>query len=105
MGTHQYRQRASEILNLVADGKAKVYYQPDEKSEMKYPAILYELDQEAKLHADNNPYRTTNRYQVTVIDRDPDSEFPHKISSLPMSTFARRFARDDLNHTIYNVYF
>jgi hypothetical protein len=42
---------------------------------------------------------------VTVIDQDPDSEIPDKVAQLPMTTFDRWFAANNLNHDVFDVYF
>lgn len=72
---------------------------------MEYPCILYGIDAEEVSYADNNPYNRTIGYQVTVIDRDPDSLFPAKVAALPMSSFQRFFVQDGLNHTVYKLFF
>lgn len=82
-----------------------VYHQPPNGLKMQYPCIVYMMDDVRTQHADNQPYRSTKRYQITVIDRDPDSAIPDKVATLPMSDFDRKFAADNLNHTVYNVYF
>jgi len=45
------------------------------------------------------------RYQVTVIDADPDSIIPEKIEALPMCTFDRQFTADNLYHDVFSLYF
>jgi hypothetical protein len=82
-----------------------VYFQPPANVTMRYPAIVYNLDYQKVLAADNVPYLRANRYQVTVIDRDPDSPIPDKVAGLPMTTYVRHFTADQLNHNIYDVYF
>lgn len=72
---------------------------------MVYPAIVYERDFLDTQHADNAPYRQKKRYQVTIIDRDPDSPYPDKVAELPLCTFVRHFKADNLNHDIYSLYF
>jgi hypothetical protein len=72
---------------------------------MQYPAIVYEWDDTDTRFADNRPYRHIRRYQVTVIDRDPDSVIPDKVADLPMCTFNRAFSAEDLNHKIFDLYF
>jgi hypothetical protein len=72
---------------------------------MNYPCIVFNLDYADNKFADNLPYRHTKRYMVTVIDEDPDSLIPDKVAALPMSTFSRHFATDNLNHDIYSLYF
>lgn len=92
------------LLEELADG-AKVYFQPDGKTQMVYPCVVYERDYRATEFAGNKPYSSTKRYQVTIIDRDPDSEIPEKVAALPMSSFSRFFIEDGLNHDIYTLYF
>lgn len=72
---------------------------------MVYPCIIYEPDSESVQHADNIKYRDAMRYMITVIDRDPDSSISKKVAAMPLSSFNRFFARDDLNHDVYTVYF
>lgn len=72
---------------------------------MVYPAIVYERDFLDTQHADNAPYRQKKRYQVTIIDRDPDSPYPDAVAKLPLCTFVRHFKADNLNHDIYSLYF
>lgn len=86
-------------------GTRNVYFQPPATVKMNYPAIVYSRDSQDTSFADNKPYRTDKRYLVTVIDRDPDSPIPDKISNLPKSSFSRHFVADNLNHDAYSVYF
>jgi hypothetical protein len=86
-------------------GSDYVYFQPPTNIAMHYPAIVYNRDYQQVLHADNRPYSLRIRYQVTVIDRDPDSLIPDKIAMLPLTTYVRHFTADSLNHDIYDVYF
>jgi hypothetical protein len=72
---------------------------------MRYPAIVYQLDMAITRFASNLPYSYLKRYQVTVIDQDPDSAIPDKIAGLPLSQFQRRFQADNLNHDVFVVYF
>lgn len=72
---------------------------------MAYPCVRYERDSAESEFAGNRPYRYTQRYMVTVIDRDSDSLIPKKIAELPMCTFDRWYAVDNLNHDVFNLYF
>jgi len=72
---------------------------------MSYPAIVYNRNYASNHFADNLPYKNVVRWQVTVIDRDPDSLIPGKVASLPMTTYVRHFTLDNLNHDIYYVYY
>lgn len=86
-------------------GTRNVYFQPPANVVMKYPCIVYQRDYAETNFADNSPYSRTKRYQVTIIDANPDSEIPDKVANLPMSAFTRFFAANNLNHDIYNIYF
>lgn len=86
-------------------GSRNVYFQPPATVKMSYPAIVYARDSQDTSFADNKPYRSAKRYSVTIIDKNPDSEIPDKVANLPMSSFARHFVADNLNHDAYSVYF
>lgn len=86
-------------------GSRNVYFQPRESIKMVYPAIVYERDDVDVSYADNGVYRQMKRYQVTVIDADPDSATPDKVGALPLCSFSRGFATTGLNHSIYSLYF
>lgn len=93
------------LQEILGNAGGKVYFQPPSNVQMEYPSIVYSRDSAETLFAGNNPYRYTKRYQVTVIDSDPDSEIPDKVAALPMCTFATAFVADNLNHSVYNLYF
>jgi len=101
MGT---RLELQTVLEGLQDGVA-VYFQPPENVTMSYPAIVYNRDYLAVDFADNSPYNRKIRYQVTVIDRDPDSLIPDKVASLPLMHYVRHYTTENLNHDIYDVYF
>ena len=86
-------------------GSRQVYFQPDDKIAISYPAIVYEMDDQSVIYADNRSHRRVDRYQVTIIDRNPDVPASRLIEQLPMCTFSRAFAKDGLNHRIYSLYF
>lgn len=82
-----------------------VYFQPPASLQMAYPCIVYTRDYIKTKHANDKPYSNRTRYLVTVIDRNPDSDIPMKIAKLPLCTFDRHFAADNLNHDVFNLYF
>ena len=86
-------------------GSGNVYFQPPPNVTMSYPAIVYNREWLNKHYADNITYTMKVRWQVTVIDMDPDSVFPDKVAALPLTTFVRHYTSDNLNHDVYNVYF
>lgn len=72
---------------------------------MEYPCIVYKRDARNTQFADNRPYRSKKRYQVTIIDQDPDSDIPEKVAALPLCSFSRFFTAGNLNHDVYTLYF
>lgn len=86
-------------------GSDNVYFQPPANVTMKYPCIVYRRDNIHTNYADNESYLVTKRYQVTVIDQNPDSELPDKVSKLPACSFDRFFTADNLNHDIFSLFF
>ena len=88
-----------------ANGGLKAYFQPPANIQMSYPTIVYERDNLDYRRADNVAYGVTDRYQVTVIDRDPESPISELVAALPMCVFSRRFASDNLNHDIFTLYY
>ena len=99
--------RRLELQSLLGSilGSNNVYFQPPPSVQMTYPCIVYQRDNEMNQHADDRPYRRRKRYQVTVIDRDPDSEIPDKIAELPLCIFDRFYTADNLNHDVYKLFF
>lgn len=101
MGTRTALQTIFETLL----GTSNVYFQPPASVKMQYPCIVYSRDAANMIFAGNNLYRYTKRYQVTVIDRDPDSGIPDLVAALPLCSFTRFFTADNLNHDIFELYF
>lgn len=82
-----------------------VYFQPPSNIQLQYPCIVYARDSADHKRADNSTYRFTQRYMVTVIDRNPDSTIPGNLAMLPMCTYTRWFAADNLNHDVFTLFF
>lgn len=82
-----------------------VYFQPPTNVSLEYPCIIYHRDSAVSIFADDLAYRYTKRYQIIVVDRDPDSLLPDQIAILPLCTFDRFYTADNLNHDVFNLYF
>lgn len=97
--------RRLELQTLLETIAPKVYFQPPSNVQMEYPCIRYERDAGDTLFADNKPYRFKQRYQVTVITRDPDSDLKDQVAALPESSYERYYPANNLHHDVFNVYF
>jgi len=94
-----------QLQSLLETITARVYFQPPTNISLQYPCIIYRRDSAKSEFANNEKYRYTKRYQVTVIDRDPDSVLPDKVAALPLCAFDRFYTADGLNHDVYNLFF
>ncbi len=72
---------------------------------MKYPAIVYGLDDIENTFADGGVYLSKKQYAVTVIDKNPDNELVDKVAALPTCRFGRHYKSDNLNHYVFSLYF
>ena len=98
------RQEFHKILEETL-GSNQVYFQPPASIHLKYPCIVYELEDITPLYADDAPYKLHDSYQLTLITKDPTSDLRHKIAALPWTRFSRFFAADNLNHYVYVIYY
>jgi hypothetical protein len=95
-----------EILGCPERGKeCRAYFQPPATIKMQYDCVRYERTKIDQNHADNLPYLLHDRYQLTLIYKNPDSDLPKKISALPMCSHERHYTADNLNHDVFNLYF
>ena len=96
------RLQLHDLLESFVDN---VYFQPPTNIILEYPCIVYKRDYAESEFADNMPYNHRIRYMVTVIDRDPDSDIPNKVASMPLCLFNRFYTVDNLNHDVYRVFY
>lgn len=96
------RLRLHEILKVLS---TNVYFQPPTATKLVYPCIVYKRDRALSLPADNQVYRFTWGYQVTVIDKDPYGVISEKVARLPMTRHSRYFTAHNLHHDIFVLYY
>ena len=96
-----------KLHELLCDvlGSRNVYFQPPSSIQMKYPAIVYGLEDIENTFANDGVYLSQRKYSVTVIDEDPDSPIVGKVASLPSCRFNRHFESDNLNHDVFILQF
>lgn len=91
-----------EVLKGITDN---VYFVGPPNTKMAYPCIIYSRDDARTKFAGNRPYSFTQRYQVTVVDPDPDSDILDQMAALPMCLFDRHYVADNLDHDVFVLYF
>ena len=95
-----------DILSCPNKGpECRAYFQPPSSVKMKYPAIVYALDDIENTFANDGVYLSARKYSVTVIDRDPDSFLVSKVASMQTSRFNRHYPKDNLNHDVFEIFF
>lgn len=82
-----------------------VYFQPPESLKLIYPAIVFKRSDIRNTFADDEVYKQSIFYELTVIDKNPDSEIANKVSKLPGIRFNRHFQSDNLNHDVFTIYY
>ena len=83
-----------------------VYYQPPESLKMVYPCVRYSLGGIDSKRADDGIYNSRNRYELIVIDQNPDSDIPNKIlNHFQMCRFDRKYVSNNLNHYVITLYY
>lgn len=94
----------TELESLL--GSRNVYFQPPASVSMKYPAIRYSLSDIDIRKANNRCYRSINRYEVIIIDPNPESEIPNRVlNHFQLCSFDRTYVADNLNHFVLTLYY
>ena len=95
--------KRTDLHDILKGVITPVYFQPKQNITMTYPCIVYELDDSWVKHANNQLYRSKKQYQVTVIDRGPDSGLPDLVEKLQLTRLSRVYLADALYHTSFNI--
>lgn len=100
-------QRSQELQAVFEGilGSRNVYYNPPASVRMSYPAIVFSRSRIDKKNANNKAYIQNHRYDVTVIEGDPDCKYAGAVLKLPTCTFDRHFVSDNLHHISFTLYF
>lgn len=96
------RDSLSAILHSLCDN---VYFQPPGNHRLKYPCIVYELDDLDLHHADNSVYRLEKVYSIQYITRDPDDQVITMMAMLPYCSMSNSFDSENLYHYQYVLYY
>lgn len=101
-------ERRLELHEKLCDilGSRQCYFNPPESVKLKYPCIVYNRENGDSRYAGNYLYRYYKSYSITVIDRNPDSEYPDTIhASFPLCQFERWFVSDGLSHWVLRLFY
>lgn len=84
-------------------GSNKVYFQAPSVG-LTYPCILYKIYDIDQTYATNSVYGVQTKYEITLIDDNPESEFIMKLAKLQSSKFIRTYQANNLYHTIFTLF-
>lgn len=91
-----------QLVDLL--GRPNVYYQPPETIKLSYPCIIYSYDGDDAIYADDQYYKITKKYTVTVITSDADSDLQDRIKRhFKYCKFNRKFISDNLYHFVLQL--
>lgn len=93
----------SELVNIL--GSNNVYFQPPESVKINYPAIIYSRSDIDNKYADDSIYDKTIKYQVTIVDHNPDSEIVNRMTSFKFAVYDRHYIVNGLNHDQFTVHY
>lgn len=86
-------------------GSENVYFQPPANLEMEYDCIRYSRIKMKPTFANNSPYLFHDCYQVIAITKNPNSDLPNKIASLPMCSHDSHYTAENLHHDVFTLYY
>lgn len=86
-------------------GNRNVYFQPPENVKLKYPCIIYNLSNINTKKADDINYLSNDRYDVTLIHRDPENEVFSTLQEIPYCSLDRTFVTENLYHYTFTLFY
>lgn len=87
-------------------GSNNVYFQPPESLKMQYPCIRYHKAKPREDHADNKVYFKRNHYELTVIDKNPDTDIPDRLQeAFEYCSIDRYYTSNNLTHCALDLYY
>ena len=72
---------------------------------MGYPAIRYSRNDFDIKHANDGVYSKKTRYEIIVIDKNPDNPVIEKLMELPYCSYDRHYTSNNLNHDVLTLYY
>lgn len=92
----------NELLNFCPN----VYFQPPSSKTMEYPCIVYNKTGKSRQFGNDHIYLTKQEYQITVMDRDPDTKIPDNVEShFQYCVITQYYTVNNLNHTNLNLFY
>lgn len=99
------RMKIQEMLKKHL-GIKNLYFDPPRSIQMKFPCVVYDMENPVIQYADDRPYQFSYRWNITIIDRDgtKGEYYLRKMLELPYCSFDRKFVTDNLYHFIFTLH-
>ena len=92
------------LLEELLDSR-NVYYKPQKKTKMQYPAIRFSKKKIENVHANDSKYLMRDCYELIVISRTPDHPVIKKLLELPYCSYDRPYIAGNLYHDVLTIYY
>lgn len=86
-------------------GSKNVYFQPPEGMRISYPAFVYDHARRADRFANGSRYLKRRSYYVQYISQTYDEAFVENILDQEYCAFDKYFAKDDLYHFNFTMFY
>ena len=87
-------------------GSKYTYFQPPESVKLRYPCFVYSHEDIDQNWANNHHYLDRNRYTITFITKDVESDIAKRMfDEFPTSSFDRKYSADNMWHYVFTLYF
>lgn len=94
-----------KIHNRLKELCPNVYYQPGDSTTLKYPCIIYSLDDVDNRHADDAHFFMFYSWSVTIISRKAnDPMFTNIYNQFQMIKMKSLGVTDQMYHGYYTIY-
>lgn len=95
-----------ELHNELLQFLPNVYFQTPSNVQMVYPCIVYTKTGRNRHFASDVVYLSQQGYNITVIDKNPDSVIADRIEShFQYCGIEQYFVTDNLHHTTLSLYY
>lgn len=94
-----------QISLKAIEGINAAYFVPDDPQNMKYPCIVYDLDDIDTKFASDTIYRMKRKYKLTIISADKDHLLAEAVITKYNASWVTSFTSNNLYHQILDIYF
>lgn len=95
-----------ELHDELLEFADNVYFQPPSDYKLKYPCIIYQKNNNNRVFGNDSLYLKKQGYQVTVIDRNPDTMTADDLEDkFQYCAISQYFTIDNLNHITLELYY